>query len=903
MRQFWFYSACLFFAVPVVAQAKPAHLKSLSDWIGPSFAKGLNDCATCHLPPHDEERPHNPFGKRLKTAGDELKKANLPNSLADRLNKISQEDTDGDGVTNLVELVLGTSPGDAKARPKDAELKVVDQTIRRWQTLRPSQNWKPLETVVRPVPPKLEDLKNKAWVKNPVDQFLLAKLEGLGLAPRPDATPETLVRRLYLDLTGLPPTAAQLAEFLADRSPNAYEKLVDKLLDSPQYGEAQARNWLDVWRYSDWAGYGAEIRDSQPHIWRWRDWTIEALNSDKGYDQMIREMLAADELYPTDEKALRATGYVVRNWYKFSREVVLDRLVEHTGKAFLGMTINCARCHDHMYDPISQKDYYAFRAIFSPFDIRTDRVAGQADPLKDGLVRIYDANAAAQTYLFVRGNDAEPDKTAPILPAVPASMKGIEFAIKEVKLPRDAFVPDNREFVVKETRTTLSDAITKEKQALELGKQRVRNAVLRMLIGPTPLNGVWSLDQAQRELPVLQLNIEIAENRLKIFEGQIAIEMLNAKAGVPDYDKQAKEIVRLQRTDAMLVAKKNLLLAENVAHLPAPKGQPDPAKKVADAKAALAKAEDVLKAPLAVNFTPRTLKSYPQTSTGRRTALANWIASEKNPLTARVAVNHLWLRRFGQALVPTVFDFGKNGMTPYHAELMDYLAADLMANGWSLKKLTRTLVTSHAYRMDSGFDESANSIDPDNRFYWRMNNRRMTAEMVRDSILHISGSLDEKMGGVEIDQNSVFTVNRRSIYFRHAPEKQAQFLEIFDAASPVECYKRNESIVPQQALALANSTLSIYNSRKLARSLASKTPDATEFITKSFETLLARKPTKDEAKLCGEFLEERAKIFVEKKLPANNPENYATPSSDPQLRARESLILVLFNHNDFVSIR
>lgn len=904
MRHCWlFFTLSLLVGFPVLVHAKPAHLKALADWIGPNFSKGLNDCSTCHLAPMDEERPHNPFGKRLKQVGTELKKANQPYSLADRLNKIAQEDTDGDGVSNLIELILGTSPAEASARPPQAELKQIDMILRRWETLRPSQNWRPFDAITRPNPPSLETLKNRTWVKNPIDQFLLAKLENLGLNPRPDAAPEILARRLYLDLTGLPPTPSQLAAFLADRSPDAYEKLVDQLLNSPQYGEAQARHWLDVWRYSDWAGYGAEVRDSQPHIWRWRDWTIEALNADKGYNQMIREMLAADELYPTDENALRATGFVVRNWYKFNREIILDRLVEHTGKAFLGLTINCARCHDHMYDPISQKEYYAFRAIFSPFDIRTDRIPNQPDTNKDGLVRIYDAQPTAATYLFVRGNDADPDKSAPIPPAVPQAIQGPEFLIKEVKLPRDAYIPEGRDFITQETRAALQATIQKEKQQLDLAQQQLRNALLRMYMAPIPWGGIWSVAQAQQEVALAKCAGELAEIRLKILDRQIALEKMAEVKATPEYERLAKELVSWQRSETVLVAKKNLHEAQKALQLPTAKGQPDPQKKWADAQAALKKAEEAQQAPLNTQFTPRNLKVYPAISTGRRTALANWIASEKNPLTARVAINHLWLRRFGQALVPTVFDFGKNGMVPYHAELLDYLAAELMANQWSLKKITRLMVTSHAYRMDSAYDEKAHAIDPDNRFYWRMNQRRMTAEMVRDSILHLAGSLDPKMGGPEIDQNQIFQVNRRSLYFRHAPEKQAQFLEIFDAASPVECYKRNESIVPQQALALANSTLSIYNSRKLAREISATAADSHEFITRAFQTLIARKPTSDESKLCQEFLQERTKFYSEKKLNATDPKNYATPSSDPQLRARESLVLVLFNHNDFVSIR
>ena len=220
---------------------------------------------------------------------------------------------------------------------------------------------------------------------------------------------------MYVDLVGLPPTPAEMAEFLADNSPGAYERVVDRLLASPQYGERWGRHWMDVWRYSDWDGYAAEVRESKPHIWRWRDWIIESLNADKPYDRMIVEMLAADELSPLDPDALRATGFLVRNWYRFNRNVWLEATVEHTSKAFLGVTLNCARCHDHMYDPILQSEYYQFRAVFEPHDVRDDRVPGQRDTKRDALVRVFDADAARPTFLFARGNEAKPDKEHPLV--------------------------------------------------------------------------------------------------------------------------------------------------------------------------------------------------------------------------------------------------------------------------------------------------------------------------------------------------------------------------------------------------------------------------------------------------------------------------------------------------------
>jgi hypothetical protein len=256
--------------------------------------------------------------------------------------------------------------------------------------------------------------------ENPIDAFLAARQAELGITPADMASKQTLLRRVSIDLIGLPPTRDELRAFRDDPAPDAYEKVVDRLLDSPRHAERWARHWMDVWRYSDWAGYGNEIRYSQRHVWRWRDWIVESLDEDKGYDSMVLEMLAADELYPGDDDAVRATGFLARNWYKFDRNVWLDQTVEHTFKAFLGTTVNCARCHDHKYDPISQEEYYRVRAIFEPYDVRTDRVAGELDVAKNGVARIYDAKPDAPTYFFERGDPNRADKSRAVQPGVPA---------------------------------------------------------------------------------------------------------------------------------------------------------------------------------------------------------------------------------------------------------------------------------------------------------------------------------------------------------------------------------------------------------------------------------------------------------------------------------------------------
>ncbi|MFM1557263.1 MAG: DUF1549 domain-containing protein, partial [Limisphaerales bacterium] len=232
---------------------------------------------------------------------------------------------------------------------------------------------------------------------NLIDGLLEDRRVALGLKTQPEAERTILIRRLYLDLIGLPPTRAQLA----DQRP--WNEIVDELLKNPQHGERWARHWMDIWRYADWYGLGAQLRNSQKHIWHWRDWIVESLNEDKGYDRMILEMLAADELVPEDSKAIRATGFLARNYYLFNRTTWLDDTIEHTGKAFIGLTLNCAKCHDHKYDPITHVDYYRFRAIFEPHQVRLDPVPGVTDFEKGGLPRVFDNHLDIKTYLHLRG--------------------------------------------------------------------------------------------------------------------------------------------------------------------------------------------------------------------------------------------------------------------------------------------------------------------------------------------------------------------------------------------------------------------------------------------------------------------------------------------------------------------
>ncbi|WP_435017214.1 PSD1 and planctomycete cytochrome C domain-containing protein [Tundrisphaera sp. TA3] len=740
-----------------------------------------------------------------------------------------------------------------------------------------------------PTRPEVPGVSGPGEIRNPVDAFLASGMEKAGLTPAPEADRGELLRRVSLDLTGLAPSPSERSAFLADPAPDAYEKAVDRLLASPHYGERWGRHWMDIWRYSDWAGYKAEVRESQPHIWRWRDWIVESLNDDKGYDRMILEMLAADEAAPDDESALRATGFLARNWSKFSRDTTLQNTVDHSARAFLGLTFACARCHDHKYDPISQTEYYRLRAFFEPQEVRADRRPGQADLTKDALARVYDANPDTPTFLYARGDEKSPDKDHPLSPGLPAFLGG-PVAIEPVKLPLTAFYPGMKSFVQAEAtdaaETSLASARAAHDKALLTGPRVDADAALAEKLLAAAL---WERESTR---------LRIAADRAEYAEPR------DAKAA----EQAAAEALKVERQATLRRAEATLAEAEMAQQLAA---KPDE-KARADAKAAKAREAMYAAGTAAVNPTGRYTSFgpiYPRTSTGRRLALARRIGDRANPLTARVAINHIWLRHFGRPLVGTPADFGLNGRAPSHPELLDWLAVEFMERGWSMKAIHRLLVTSDAYRrVSTGAGHDAASVDPDNSKYWRMNPRRMESEIVRDNVLLASGTLDPARGGPDLDPDAWLTSKRRSLYFRHAAEKQVSFLAIFDAPNVSSCYRRDESVVPQQALAMANSPLVLAASRRLAADLSrSIAPDADDaFVRSAFERTLGRGPTDEERAACVDHLTRLARSLespADLKPIDGGAACEVAPAADPRQRAREGLVHVLLNHNDFLTIR
>ncbi|QEH34563.1 Planctomycete cytochrome C [Aquisphaera giovannonii] len=760
----------------------------------------------------------------------------------------------------------------------------------------PRDHWA-FRPIVRPSVPRV---RRAGWADNPIDAFVARRHEELGLEANPEASRAELLRRLSIDLIGLPPTPEEIAAFQGDRSPGWYERAADRLLGDPRHGERWARHWMDIWRYSDWWGLGDQLRNSQKHIWHWRDWIVESLNADRSYAEMVRLMLAADELRPDDLGALRATGYLARNYFLFNRNQWMDETVEHVGKGFLGLTLNCAKCHDHKYDPIAQVDYYRMRAIFEPYHVRVDVVPGEPDLGRDGIPRAYDGLLDAPTYRFLRGEENRPDKSAPVGPAIPAMLAFAPLKPVPIDLPATAWQPERRGWVADAHRGAALAKIAGAERGLAAARAKLAAAGQ----GPARVEIEREMRAADSLLAAARAERDGVDRR--------------AEAMRADSAEARRRAALAEREQAAARARADLAEAELRLH-PAAAGEKDAAlKAVASAKEALGKAEKAARDPgeaytrlVGAQWVPTRFSdsnkddptvAFPARSTGRRTALAGWITDRRNPLTARVAANHIWARHFGTPLVATVFDFGRKGSPPSHPELLDWLAAELVESGWSMKHLHRLIVGSATYRLSSSAssasaEDAAVAKDPDNAQLWRRTPTRLESQVVRDSILALAGTLDPAMGGPPVPTADQAASTRRSLYFFHSNNERNPFLTTFDEALVKECYRREQSIVPQQALALTNSRLVLDASRPIASRLGARLAaiggptDDRAFVRLAFVTLLGAEPTEAEEAAMVRSLGEWARL----------PD--AGQGGDAGAGARADLVWVLLNHNDFVTLR
>lgn len=595
--------------------------------------------------------------------------------------------------------------------------------------------------------PEVPHVKDKSWVKTPIDAFVQHGLEEAELAPAGPAAKEALVRRAYYNLTGLPPSPEDVQEFLADESPDAWSRLIDELLASPQYGEHWGRHWLDLVRYAETNSY--ERDGAKPSVWRYRDYVIRAFNDDKPYDEFIRQQLAGDERKSATKEDYIATGYYrlgIWDDEPADRELALyddlDDIQLITSQVLLGITMNCARCHDHKLDPISQKDYYSmlsFMAGVKRFGVRS------GDTIKQNSIR----------------EIGTPEQKARQATAIAEHQKKQQANRKAIvaieKIVKQDFIPvEHEEF-------------KHEMNRIPLVKKRVGKVITQK-----QFDEYQTLKQRQKDLqrfrpPALDEALVVKE------VGATPREMFVLGRGNPQSkgDKVEPAFPEIFGFDAPTI----------------PPAKPD--------------------AP----------------TSGRRTVLADWIAGEKNPRTARVMVNRIWQYHFGRGIVPTPNEFGMQGQPPTHPELLDWLADEFMAGGWKLKRIHKLIMESSVYQMSSRMNEQAYAADPGNERLWRYNMRRLNAEEIRDSILAVNGALNrESMFGP-----SIYTIipqevlagqsrpgagwgnsppeqrNRRSIYIHVKRSLITPFLKAFDAAdADATCPERFSTAQPTQSLEMVN---------------------------------------------------------------------------------------------------
>ena len=692
----------------------------------------------------------------------------------------------------LLGAALATTFAADQAVP-DKEAKFIGARAKYWAFQKPN----------RPPVPEVSD----AWVRTPIDAFILSVLQTNKLRPSEPADRIHLIRRVTFDLIGLPPTPSEVQAFVHDPSPTAYEKVVDRLLASPHYGERWALKWLDVVRYAETNGF--ELDADRPHAWRYRDYVIDSFNRDKPYDQFIKEQIGGDEMFPGNKEALVATGYLRAGQEhlvagnidpEMSREEVLTEIATSVGQTFLGLTVNCARCHNHKFDPILQADYYRLQAIFG----------------------------GASGKEVVIATDEEKSAWEAADKAYKARLKPVTEALEQLAKPYSDRVIAAR---LAKLDPKLQEAwhIPKEKRTPE---QEVLADNANSQVEPT-----W-------DVVVAAMPPEDREKRAKL-----RVQLHEIEATEPDPLPTAYAYVNNKEEAPQAY----------VLRMGDPKNRLDPVEP----------------------SVPRVLKaSYeiPRESVGRRTALALWLASSDNPLAARVMVNRIWQYRMGTGIVRTPNDFGVMGDRPSNQALLDWLATEFAAKGWSVKTLDRLLVTSSVYRQSAQPDKTRDPADPDNRWYWRMNRKRMEGETMRDAILAVSGTLNPKLGGrpvripiepevydlifTEHERDGLWPVNpdksvqdRRSIYLYNKRSVRLPLLTSFDQPDAItSCPVRPISTHPLQALSLMNSDFMQEQSQAFAERLTKTCKaDSSCAVNTAWELTLSRRPSETEDKLAKSF--------------------------------------------------
>ncbi len=647
--------------------------------------------------------------------------------------------------------------------------KVITDKDRSWWSYRP---------VVDPPVPRA----GRGWARNEIDRFVAAKLAEARLRPAPAADRATVLRRLTFDLHGLPPAPQEVEAFVRDSAPDAYERAVDRLLASPRYGERWGRYWLDVVHYAESDGHRQDA--FRPNAWPYRDWVIRSLNEDKPYDRFVSEQLAGDELAPEDPEVFVATGFLRLGTYEWNqRDVrtqwgnILNELTDLVGDAFLGMGMACARCHDHKFDPILQRDYYRMQAFLAPIAWREDRFLATA-------VEETQYRAALTVW---------EQKTAPVR---------AEIAAVEHKYLESA------------------DATALDRFPLD-----IRALILKPVPQRTPFEHQIA-DLAFRQVLTERAKIDGAVSGAD----RARWVALKRKLGAFEAERPRPPPTAFVATDVGPVAPPTFIPAKGEARQVEP-GFP------------------TVLGPTAAAIVPPD----GGVSTGRRTALARWLTSAENPLTARVMVNRMWQQHFGRGLVATSSDFGRLGEKPSHPELLDWLTSSFIRNGWSLKRLHRLMVTSAAYRQSSRSPLAARAHlrDPENRLLWRMSRHRLDAEQVRDALLATSGELNVAAGGPSVEP----TEPRRSIYTRVLRNTRDPLLGAFDPADPfASTSSRNVTTTASQALLLVNGRWPLGRAETMAATLAASAHSREDRLVGAFRRAFGRPPHTDERRVVDRLL-------------------------------------------------
>lgn len=728
-------------------------------------------------------------------------------------------------------------PPDKAHKLTDGQIDILRQWIASGAEYTPHWAYRPPR---RSDPPSVSDT---AWIRTPIDRFVLAKHEAQQLAPAAPASRETLARRAYLDLVGLPPSPAEVEAFVADRSPDAWPRLVEQLLASPHYGERWGRHWLDVVRYADSGGFETDLFFG--HAWRYRDYVIRAFNADKPFDRFIKEQIAGDELHPDDPEARLATGLYTVGPVLQEAGMVTGKLeydqqtdaVDTTGAAFLGLTVGCARCHDHKYDPVSQRDYFALHAVFAASDQVDFTPAGAKLRDRAALKSTLNEFETEQARLRARRE------------------KDAALRAKYTRQIGESFIASDREFGARVETTrrynAIRDAVERYHRVIAAGTAADEPGLAARLTeeedGDSPSTVAF-----KAELTGLLRGQSAGLEEHELLELGIVAIRNPARRSRDEKTPRPRELFREQPDNA---AKRAFLvgLGREQLAIPKPEGYLDDLDTLRDRLGAehlddpnilpvrilahrdqpfevrlLKRGElempgEVVPPALPAHFAPQPdLSAVPPQR--RRAALAGWIASKDNVLTARVIVNRVWQWHFGEGLVRTPNDFGLQGARPAHPELLDWLAVEFVEHGWSLKHLHRLIMASSVYQMGATADDATLDRDPDNAWLTRYQPRRLEAEAVWDSMLVASGKLNPAMFGLPFappldEQEQIGNFRkwpvstpdesyRRAVYILVKRSFRFPTLSAFDLPDNItSCGRRDITTVPNQALTLLNNRL------------------------------------------------------------------------------------------------